>query len=1101
MLTAFFSMCSIGIISAQVTAAKENGRLFYLSFDDGLKAVSTGKITPENDGSQPQLTDGIHNKAAGFKSKSYLEYSSEQNVNKAHGTISMWVKWPELQPGQRYTIFKDGGIIDGESTALWLTSHERLGLQAGIGNRANSFIYGKPARLWKKNEWHHVVLSWNINRGLSLYLDGVLAATKLLEPWQADLSQFFSLGGSDDVKYNSWGNAIDEVKIFDHELSNQEVYAEYEVFGKSILELQVINPYVYADKADSITLMVLNRSAKALNISDITLQVFNQGKAVYKQTVPAQSVSAQSNQLISVGVVPLKSGYYPVTIDYVENKVSKTIRDTILAMAGVSPSTQSASQNKLLKTIDATVTKPVAESSPSVIVKSTIGSYREAGNKKHDRFALEFHITDINKPHVAIFKYPDDKPRTMEIILQDLNGHQDYQAQTGVICGDEYPNSNLLKEFRILFWPKSKDQSFIFMTAENNRPAAVSEMAIYQVSDMAPATVSGTYKGSAPARSTGIYYEDPVLNLNFGENSGIAGFSKSTQLLLDYMQSFGQTQLNYPVAWYNGPLYNSGLSIGQADVGGARPHPVGYVNYFLKSLQARGMKFNASLHLHTLPGLEQEAITSKELVATGTETVLNVRSNGAIFYNRFHGSDPGFNPLDPKVEKAVSDVVSEVAGQFAKHPAFNGITLVMARVKLFGFGSLESGYNDINLQRFQQESGIVIPAYKKDNPNRFAESYVWLMGNYNAKQTWINWRCAKLHEHYKQLADKLSAYRKDLKLTLNVFVPVAFYARAANYLKEDATTVLKESGFDPGLYKNDANIVLSFTEVPADYRLRQASLNTESGQEAYRTVFTAPNLAESLKVNTFNSTTAIVHDRYWEDDIAKKTPLKFVGYDNAVECKWRVSTLNSSGIYSLEPYVFALNNMDAISIDKGGFLIGTMGMENELLSFSSALQKLPAVKFDDVSGMADPVRVRQKEVDGQLYFYVLNCVPTKSKAHISFNKKGLIEEQGSTFSATSDAIDVDIEPYGLKVFKSSVKGLLAIGGQAEINKKWLEDLTSLFLKLTKDVEQLRAKSADLSSQNPYIALAQKCFTEKKYSRLYFMLQEGWVKEINKMLTK
>jgi hypothetical protein len=1094
-------MLLTAILYVQNASGQAKGRLFSLSFENGYQAISAGKNVPENLEGLPQLVRGQHLKAGSFKGKGFLEYGSANNITKTQGTITLWVKIPELQPGGRFCIFKDGGLINAESTALALTFIDKMGLKAGIGNRDNGFILARSARYWQKDEWHHMAFSWNINRGLTLYMDGFLAATKLLEPWKADMSQFFSVGGADDSNIASWQGAIDEVQIFDHELSENEVFADYETFSRSVIRASTIDPFLYADKPDSITVMLLNRSSENVTLHDLAFDMLSNGKQVYKQQLPARSVNSQSKLLLKIPVPAQKAGLYPFTFWYNENDQIKSLTDSVFVLPERDLSSVKPVQKKLSQTIKAAGVKPVAESTPSNIIKSALGEYREAGIKKHDRFALDFHVTEINKPYVAVFKYPDDKPRTMEIILQDLNGHQDYQAQTGIICGDEYRSSNSFKEHRAIFWPKSKDQSFIFMTAEAGRPAAVSQFEVYELDAIAPAIAIGKFSGSVPARGTGIYYEDPALIFNLGEPSTVEGFAKTTQTLLDYMQSFGQTTFNYPTVWYDGPLYTTALVSGQAEAGGTRYHPAGFVNYMLKSLQQRGMKFNASMHLHTLPGLEQAAITSKELVANGTETVLNVRANGSILYNRFHGSDPGFNPIDPRVEKYVADIVNEVGEQFAGQPAFNGVTLVLARVKLFGFGSLESGYNDINLQRFQRESGITIPAYNKNDPNRATESYKWLLTNPAAKAAWIKWRCVKLHDFYKAIADKLSAQRKGLKLTLNMFTPVAFYYRIANYLKENPINALREAGFDPELYKNDANIVLSFTEVPADYRMRRATLNTESGQEAYRTVFTDPGIAEALNVNAFNGSTVIVHDRYWEDDIGKTVPLKFNGYPQAVECKWRVATLNSGGVYSLEPYVFALNNMDAVNIEKGGFLVGTMGMEDELLRFSSAFQKLPAVKFNDVQGLADPVRVRQKEVDGKLFVYVLNCLPISAKVHLTLNKKGTIVEPGTNYTTVSDVVDLEIEPYGLRVFRSDLKGQLVTGGQVQVDKPWVAELSEHLAQINGKMEQLDSGSANIAAQKPYWLLAKKCFEEKKYSRLYFLLQEGWVKEIEKLASK
>src|ERR1019366_10764224 len=127
-------------------------------------------------------------------------------------------------------------------------------------------------------------------------------------------------------------------------------------------------------------------------------------------------------------------------------------------------------------------------------------------------------------------------------------------------------------------------------------------------------------------------------------------------------------------------------------------------------------------------------------------------------------ADPAYNPLDPHVQAAVKAIVKEIADRYGDEPAFTGLSLVLPRHKLFAFGSIASGYNDINLTAFQRDTGIRIPVDPpvgtKDR-QRFAKSYAWLMAN--ARQPWIDWRCRKIHEYYKELADILSHKRKDLK--------------------------------------------------------------------------------------------------------------------------------------------------------------------------------------------------------------------------------------------------------------------------------------------------------------------------------------------------
>ena len=69
---------------------------------------------------------------------------------------------------------------------------------------------------------------------------------------------------------------------------------------------------------------------------------------------------------------------------------------------------------------------------------------------------------------------------------------------------------------------------------------------------------------------------------------------------------------------------------------------------------------------------------------------------------------------------------------------------------------LEAGYNDVNVERFEAETGRRIPVDGRD-PLRFEKRYRWLMEN--ARQAWIDWRCRKIHDYYVSLARRLAARR------------------------------------------------------------------------------------------------------------------------------------------------------------------------------------------------------------------------------------------------------------------------------------------------------------------------------------------------------
>jgi len=90
-----------------------------------------------------------------------------------------------------------------------------------------------------------------------------------------------------------------------------------------------------------------------------------------------------------------------------------------------------------------------------------------------------------------------------------------------------------------------------------------------------------------------------------------------------------------------------------------------------------------------------------------------------------------------------------------------------------------------------------------------------------------------------------------------------------------------------------------------------------------------------------------------------------------VDQPWRVSTINAAGEHALRPFAVPLFHHDVLTFTKGGFLIGTYGMENLLVPFMQAFRALPPVVMEDVK-TEGCVRVRRIVRDGHVWFAVVN---------------------------------------------------------------------------------------------------------------------------------
>ena len=1073
---------------------------FHLSFDRGFEALARGAARPAAP-KTPELrqVDGIRGQGAFFAAGQSVEYAAAGNLNKSEGTLAMWVSLPDSHDDKQtpspLTLFSEVGPGEAGSTRLSVELFPGRLIRISLKDRKDTTLTSLDVAAWQPEEWHHLALTWNRLKGALLYIDGEPAAIAWTPAWTPQDHASFILGAGTSAGQPHGGITLDEVIIADRAWTEEQARAAYVEFRPFYAHVNVRDPFIEAETSAQLRAALRNPADESLTLETLRYEVIDaDGRVQQDGRLPDQTLAARAHQDVTIKLAPVPAGPLTLRLHYTERNEEKVVQTPLRSMTNRPAPAAREADLELLAEIDAVTQSPVAQTGGTTVVEVAMGKYVEAGPHAHDRFALDFTITDVNEPHLAVITYPDDKPRTMEVLLQDFGNIIDFQVHSGIYAGGEFPNSRQMLEHRVVFWPRSARQAFTFMTAENGLPAAVAGIKIYRLNTFAVTSRQGMFSGSVPPRSVGLYYEDPVLFHSFGTGTDLAGFTQATDRLVEYLDSFGQTEFEYPLAWYAGPLYGTDVQPIEPDIAGAqggnRAHPPGYPLYLLKRLGERGMTFTGGLHIHTLPSLDRHAIVDRARIAAGEDTVININKDGRLWYGYWHGSDLNYNAGDPRVLAAVNEVVDEVTARYAQEPAFDGIALIISRTKIYSFGSLASGYNDSNLRRFQSETGVTIPVYAAHDPERHAKSYRWLMDNAAAKEAWIDWRCQLLYRHYVAMSERMTAVRPDLKLKLNVFLHPSHNGRLADYLEESGIGVMREMGIDPALFKNHPNIVLSPTVVPADYRWMRRSAYLPETPGVSRAVFTAPEVLSPLKDH--DDVRVTIHDRYWEDAIGREQPLPGLTDLGVREMVWRASTLNPARFHSLEPYVFALHHLDATSVVKGGYVIGTFGMEKELEAFARAFQTLPAVKFDDVPAAVDPVRIRQKTVDGRLYFYVLNTLPTTVSATLHLSETGdVVEPSDGSSHPVRGGLELALEPYELRVFTAA--GSQRIQDVAtEVDHTWRAQLEQRHRALAAAAATQPDQATDRA---PYLDLADRAWTSGHYSRLYFLLQEQWAQDL------
>ena len=589
--------------------------------------------------------------------------------------------------------------------------------------------------------------------------------------------------------------------------------------------------------------------------------------------------------------------------------------------------------------------------------------YLEAGTNRDDRFAFDFTLDSSQPLYVLDFDYPDDATRTCDLLVQERVAHpSDYTLQVGYFTGDEYRNTGKTLTHRCLYWTrKGGDRlSVVALTARAGVPAALSRLRVSRVRD---ARLPALAVREPPAvdgwrRVVGQYWEDPAIAYDFGlpDAHGLDNIGALIDRTIAYMKFCGENLFCYPGVWYQGVI---------DDDYQPRRHAPDFLSAWYEKFDRAGLFFVPNVNPNNLP--VKDGLVTVQSMSDGSlhPTPIAIHSTGKPNWGGWHNSPPNFCFLHPDVQRAIEGFVDGLVDQGAAHPSFKGVCLHLTMHCLLWWGDLRSGYNDYVIDAFERDTGVRVP--RIDGPLRGKAHAEWILAN--CRDRWVQWRCDQVTRLYRRLAAKLRARRPDLKLWLNSFIQPDM--RWPDFMEEGfMRRQAREAGLAREAFADVPNVIFCQTTLPAFCRKRERRLFPSDAAYAYNRVLqTKAGFFDLLKGATFPLVQNF--DLYWENPVGRgKSALNQDGF---VETGWRVTTLNPSGFHALRDLVLPLRFGDVLGVTKGGYLIGTYGMEGPLRSFAAAFRQLPAVVMTDVPDFADEtVKIRACTFRGRRYLYAVN---------------------------------------------------------------------------------------------------------------------------------
>ena len=824
-------------------------------------------------------------------------------------------------------------------------------------------------------------------------------------------------------------------------------------------------------------------------------------------------------------------------------------------------------QTKLIS-IDCTQDYPADQffsTGDTAVVDGPAGRYREAAGKPLSRFGYRFQIKNIGRPHLAVIRYPDDKQRFMCVMDSTT-----YDLSTGITSGFAYPVSGEMREIRNVFWPRWEDCTLVFMTWGHGEPAAVSNIEIYELDDLPALELSAATAGG-PRRELGIQYEDPC---GTGAAEGAMSKKEWVERVISYARHSGQKLFTYPLAWYHGPQWPSECEPADAFDVVVAPDRKQYVRWtsrppewvvpMLNRFDAEGLEFVASLTLLRLGSLMKKMNTDLAAIQAGADTInsmlwndqvqagtmdwtpvynvinypmmvaaeaenMEPKSGAELAYGEKRRGDVEvpyhvgtiFNPLHPEVRQAVRAVVRELGNKYGPYKAFKGISINLWAPTIVWFGSLHSGYDDYTANLFEKETGIKVPVEAKD-PKRFSKRYEFLC--FHCRPAWIAWRCRKVHELILDLRDELVAARPDLRLTLTLWSEPYLPQFLGNgkpecqlHARPSTVEIYREAGFDPALYRDEANIECDFQFEGGGRDRSHNGMNPDAPLEHFfmfrdhdfldHETLTAWHELAKPGAFIFNAWHEAWGKHVWfpcdADDPQKETiglmsgqPAEGIFRMNSEYPKdgfWYDSQLRITHAFPpaehfLEQYAHAVAELDACRITRGGLFLDK-AHSDELRRFAPAYRALPAEKFATVGDSTDPVAVRTlvPKDERRRYLYLVNREHYPVSVTVTLSQAGELTDlaDGATAQAPAEWT-LELQPYELRAFTTSPE-VEPLGFTATIPATIETALQHDTEQALSDIAAARKADHQIAGLDRIEADLRQCLAAKQVSRLRHLL--------------
>lgn len=653
--------------------------------------------------------------------------------------------------------------------------------------------------------------------------------------------------------------------------------------------------------------------------------------------------------------------------------------------------------------------------------------------------AYPLSLTSIGMPHFLEVAIPSDLPQTLQISILEPNAAGEItpiSLDTGIdVPRPAGEGRGEMRRHKIVFWPQTKSPLVLFVNRREDSSAYFGKIRVLA----GPRELeSSRHTSATPARLHAASLDRTLLCETFSAPEALdeaTGRSRRDWLtfylagkrMVEYLEHTGRNGVMLSVAGEGSSLYPSAVlqPTPQFDGGtffetGQDPQQKDVVELLFRMCDRAGIQFIPAVRFTTpLPELEarlrDESIDSTGIIPLGPDgrpLPPRARSQTGPMQTR-QGEGRHYNPLDPRVQQAMRNVVSELAHRYGHHSSFGGISIQMSTDGYSVLPDETASLDDVTFSRFLEDSGLSL---REEDERRFVARFR-LIRSKDGRRPWQDWRAEELARLYREMESDIARTNSGAKLYLNT--SELFPTRQMELLLRPTLPQAGELrdpllvfGLDPQRFSKQPGIVIPrpqlFDATPSPAHNLHSQWNQLAELDA-----------------SFAGPAAAVHHFYLP------APHRLPGFDKASPFgpdkthTYFVPPLTPIGDFARQPLVHSLAAADVHALLSGGWTL-PLGQEAAVASIVGVYRRLPAETFRTLAlpstdGAGAPLVVRTLVRGNKTYFYLVNDSPWPLTVELEMecselfqlesyvaDRPGKLKRQASRSNWTVDMLPFDL---------------------------------------------------------------------------------------------